>query len=223
MYSNIRRSLLYPNSFLPTALLLFCSLALAQHEQVKQDSSQATHASRTSPLPLQDSSENTGRQDTGDLAVPKENKKLRGDFVFAPIPISSPALGSGVIPVFGYIFPLRKNDKASPPSVIGAAGLITDNGSRAFAVGGQLFIKQDTYRVTATFVQGNLNYDLYGIGAAAGNAGVKLPLMQEGAVFLGEFLRRLKWRFFAGPRVLTGHSDVTLRSAAVSPVPAPPI
>jgi len=98
----------------------------------------------------------------------------------------------------------------------------SDNGSRAFAVGGQLFIKQDTYRVTATFVQGNLNYNLYGIGAAAGNAGIKLPLKQEGAVCLGEFLRRLRWKFFAGARVLTGHSDVTQRSAAVSPVPLPP-
>src|SRR5262249_17069740 len=108
MYSNFSRPLLYRNSFLPTAFLLFCSLALAQDEQVKQDSSQA--ASRTTPLPVQGSSENAGKGDTSDSAVPKENKKLRGDFVFAPIPISSPALGAGIVPIFGYIFPLRTND-----------------------------------------------------------------------------------------------------------------
>src|SRR5205807_2883755 len=95
-------------------------------------------------------------------------------FVVAPIPMSSPAVGSGLIAGFGYIFTLSKNDKVSPPSTIGAAGLITDNGSRAFAVGGQLFIKQDTYRITAAFFQGNLDYNLYGIGAAAGNAGCEI-------------------------------------------------
>src|SRR6266576_1562925 len=47
--------------------------------------------------------------------------------IIAPMPISSPALGTGLVPVLGYIFPLQKNDKVSPPSVIGAAGLITNN------------------------------------------------------------------------------------------------
>ena len=104
---------------------LLCSLALTQNEpsqdsagasvsQVEQDSSQATAHPATSPK------------------VP--TKKLPGQFVVAPIPISSPALGSGLIPVVGYIFPLRSHDEVSPPSVIGASGLITDNGSRAFAV-----------------------------------------------------------------------------------------
>jgi outer membrane protein assembly factor BamA len=105
--------------------------------------------------------------------------------------------------------------------VIGAAGLITDNGSRAFAVFGQLFFHQDTYRITSAFFQGNLNYDLYGIGAIAGNEGLKLPLQQDGAVFLGEALRRLKWSFFVGPRVLTGHSLITLRTGGNGEVQPP--
>jgi len=157
------------------------------------------------------------------LAIPeKKQKKRRGEFVVAPIPMSSPAVGSGLIPVLGYIFPLSKNDKVSPPSVISAAGLITDNGSRAFAVGGQVFIKQDSYRITTAFFQGNLNYNLYGMGATAGNAGMKLPLKQDGAAFLGEFLRRVKWKFFLGPRVLTGHSVITLRTGGSVTVPIPP-
>jgi outer membrane protein assembly factor BamA len=153
---------------------------------------------------------------------PPEKKKRRGEFVFAPIPTSSPALGSGVIPVVGYIFPLSRNDKASPPSVIGAAGLITNNGSRGFAVAGQLFFKQDTYRVTAAFFQGNLNYNLYGTGVVAGDSGLKLPLKQEGAAFLGEFLRHVTRKFFVGPRVLTGHSLITIRHGGSTTVPIPP-
>src|SRR5262249_39718353 len=88
-------------------------------------------------------------------------------------------------------------------------------------VGGQLFFRHDNYRVTAAFFQGNLNYDLYGVGASAGRAGQKLPLKQDGSVFLGEILRRLKWDFMAGPRVLTGNSLITVRRENPE-VPEPP-
>ena len=33
----------------------------------------------------------------------------RGAFVGAPLPISSPALGTGLVPVVAYIFPFRKS------------------------------------------------------------------------------------------------------------------
>jgi hypothetical protein len=45
--------------------------------------------------------------------------------VIAPIPTSSPATGTGVVIAAGYIFPVSKMDKVSPPSVLGAAGLFT--------------------------------------------------------------------------------------------------
>ena len=124
----------------------------------------------------------------------KTHSKLPG-LVVAPLPISSPAIGSGITPVLGYIFPISKKDKVSPPSVVGAAGLITDNGSRGFVVGGQIFFKENKYEITSGFVHGNINYNIYGNGVAAN---LKLPLQQTGEGFLGEFLRRLGWKFFAG-------------------------
>ena len=136
----------------------------------------------------------------------------RGSFVVAPLPISSPALGTGIIPVLGYIFPFRKDDKVSPPSVVGIAGLATNNGSRGFGAYTDLFMKEDTYRITAAYVRGNLNYDLYGIGLAAGEEGRKLPLEQTGQVFRSEVLRRVGWKFFLGIRFWAGGSDITLRS-----------
>jgi outer membrane protein assembly factor BamA len=139
--------------------------------------------------------------------------------VVAPIPISSPAVGSGIVPVLGYIFPFSTKDKVSPPSTIGVAGLITNNGSRGFVVGGQLFLKEDTYQITAGFAHGNINYDIYGNGVASG---LRLPLQQTGEAFLGEFLRRVGWKFFAGPRFITGHSFVTVRPNGVSNFPIPP-
>ena len=53
--------------------------------------------------------------------VKKAKKEKRGSIVVAPIPISSPAIGSGVLLAGGYIFPLRKSDKVSQPSTIVAA------------------------------------------------------------------------------------------------------
>lgn len=59
----------------------------------------------------QSASANAAQQDSAALVV-------------APLPILSPALGSGIVPVLAYIFPLRSNDKTSPPSLVGAVGLI---------------------------------------------------------------------------------------------------
>lgn len=86
-------------------------------------------------------------------AEPEKKTKLgvlgSGSLVIAPLPVSSPAIGSGIVPVIGYIFPISAKDKVSPPSVIGAVGLITNNGSRGFAVGSELFLKENTYQITS--------------------------------------------------------------------------
>jgi Omp85 superfamily domain len=154
-------------------------------------------------------------------AQPKKKKKLgeRGAFVVAPLPISSPAVGSGIVPVLGYIFPFSTKDKVSPPSTIGAAGLVTNNGSRGFAVGGQFFLKENTYEITSGFVHGNVNYNIYGYGIVAN---LKLPLVQTGEAFFGEVLRRVGWKFFAGPRFVTGRSFLTVGPNSDSNFPIPP-
>jgi outer membrane protein assembly factor BamA len=152
---------------------------------------------------------------------PEEKKKSggAGSFLVAPLPISSPAIGSGIVPVVAYIFPLSPKDKISPPSVVGAAGLVTSNGSRGFAVAAQLYLKANRYRITSAFTRGNVNYNIYGTGAVDG---LKLPLNQTGQAFFAEFLSRVGWKFFAGPRFLTGHSLITVRPNDVGNFPIPP-
>ena len=148
-----------------------------------------------------------------------QNKQGGPSFVIAPLPISSPALGSGMVPVLAYIFPLDRSDKISPPSLIGAAGLVTDNGTRGFVAAGELYFKQNAYRTTAAFARGNLNYSLYGLGSGASQ--LKLPLNQTGQVLFAEFLRRVGWKFFLGPRFFWGSSLITLRSANLEMIPVP--
>ena len=163
---------------------------------------------------LQDASARPSAQDKQSA----ETKRQAGAFVIAPLPISSPALGSGVVPVFACIFPA--SDKTSPASLVGAVGLVTDNGSRAMALGGELYLKGNTYRTMAVYARGNLNYDLYGLGS--GDSQARLSLKQTGQLVFGEFLRRRWWKFFLGPRFLWGSSLITVRPDNPGAVPLPP-
>src|SRR3977135_2866075 len=203
------------------ACLLFAVLAAAQEQHQRAGTGGADD-------PVPDSQGSLSAQlpaGSETKAIPEQKKPpgRRGSFIVAPLPISSPALGTGIVPVLGYIFPLQKSDNVSPPSVVGVAGLVTNNGSRAFGAYADLFIKRDTYRITALYFQGNLNYDLFGIGVVAGDAGHKLPLEQSGRALRVEALRRLGWDFFLGVRFSSGSSKIVLRSGSdVPPEPEPP-
>jgi hypothetical protein len=154
----------------------------------------------------------TGAQTGSDHAAKKEEKakkEKRGAIVAAPLPTSSPALGTGIIPVFGYIFPFNKDDKITPPSVVGAAGLITNGGSRALALAAELYVKGGAYQITGLALTGHLDYNFYGTGTDAGNADRKLAIQQGGQVFFGEVLRRLGHKFYLGPRIWVAHSEIT--------------
>jgi hypothetical protein len=199
--------------------LSICTPSLAQDTPQVEQSSVPSVSQENPPKAAAQDPQSTAPANPE--AEKKKKKKLggRGAFVVAPLPISSPAIGSGIVPVLGYIFPFSKNDKLSPPSTIGGAGLITDNGSRGFAIGGQLFLKQNTYEITAGFVHGNVDYNFYGTGLASN---LKLPLDQTGEAFFGEFLRRVGWKFFAGPRFITGRAFITVAPNSGSIVPIPP-
>lgn len=202
-------------------LIITCVLPALARATPPEPSPEKQESEQQQPPPPKANDESGQSRASPEETQPKKNKKLggRGAIVVAPLPISSPAVGSGIVPVLGYIFPLSTQDKISPPSTIGVAGLITNNGSRGFAIGGQLFFKQNTYEVTAGFAHGNVNYDIYGNGIAAN---LKLPLQQTGEAFFGEVLRRIGWKFFVGPRFLTGHSFITVVPNSLPNFPIPP-
>jgi surface antigen Omp85-like protein len=209
------------------SVLLVCAGYLAVSMPCLSQDELRSQETSTSTVSQENSAKPAAAQDQQPTAPakpeepPKKKKKLggRGAFVVAPLPISSPAIGSGIVPVLGYIFPFSSKDKVSPPSTIGAAGLITDNGSRGFVIGGQFFLKQNTYEITTGFVHGNVDYNIYGNGIASN---LKLPLVQTGEAYFGEFLRRVGWKFFVGPRFITGRSFITVAPNSGSSVPIPP-
>jgi outer membrane protein assembly factor BamA len=156
------------------------------------------------PAPASDSVPATDQSET----KKQKRSEKRGSFVGAPIPMSSPAIGSGVTIMAGYIFSLSKKDAISPPSVVGGAALFTNNGTKGFAVGTQLYFKEDRYHLLTGYVSADLNYSFYGTGTAAGDRGVKFELKQTLGLFFAEGTRRLFWRIFAGPRIIAGTSTL---------------
>src|SRR5258706_15065240 len=109
----------------------------------------------------------------------KKKFGIPSGILIVPIPISSPAIGSGIIPVLAYIFTISSKDKISPPSYAGVAGLFRNNGSRAFVVGGQLYLKENRYQIKSAFARGKINYKIYGNERIQG----KLPLIHKGQGF----------------------------------------
>jgi|HubBroStandDraft_3_1064219.scaffolds.fasta_scaffold21132_1 hypothetical protein len=203
------------------AYILFNPACDAQQEQpVEQAQTQTASQTATgSPKTAEQAAQSTTPAKPEEQPKKKKKKLGPGEFVVAPLPISSPAIGSGIVPVLGYIFPLSMKDKTSPPSVIGGAGLFTNNGSSGFAIGGDLYLKHATYRLKAGFVHGAIDYNIYGTGIASN---FKLPLQQTGEAFFVECLRVIGWKFYLGPRFFTGHSIITLNPTNVTSVPIPP-
>jgi hypothetical protein len=82
-------------------------------------------------------------------------------------------------------------------------------------------MKENRYAITSLYGHGNVDYNIYGVGIAAGNANFKLRLDQAGQLYFGEALRRITWQFFIGPRFCTGDSIVTV-GPTINETTAPP-
>jgi len=130
----------------------------------------------------------------------KPKKEKRGSFIVAPIPISSPAFGSGLLLITAYVFKLNQNDKTSPPSWLGMAGVFTNNGTRGLALGGRLYLKENKYQTTFAVAKGRANLDFFGIGRIPGRSSISVPLQMGGTILFGEGMRNIGRAVFIGPR-----------------------
>ncbi|MFL6468325.1 MAG: hypothetical protein ACJ72Z_10250, partial [Pyrinomonadaceae bacterium] len=133
-------------------------------------------------------------------AQAQQKKEKRGSWILAPIPIFSPAIGAGIIPVVGYIFKINEKDKESPPSTVAFVGGITNNGSRFGAIGGRLYFNENKYEASFAVMRMRIVADFYGISRLPGQDSVFIPLKTEGNVYFGEFLRNVGKDIFIGAR-----------------------
>lgn len=130
----------------------------------------------------------------------KPKKEKRGSLVIAPIPISSPAFGSGLLLITGYVFKVDPNDKESPPSFLGGAGAFTSNGTRGLVLGGRLYLQENKYQTTFAVAKGKVNLDFFGIGRIPGRDAIAVPLQMDGSILFVEGMRNMGRKIFVGPR-----------------------
>ena len=175
------------------AVLLVLAVATSSFAQSStsvdqpQDVSKDDHSKSFNKEPVQDDDKN------------KPGEK-RGSLIIAPIPISSPAFGSGLLLISGYVFKFNKDDQISPPSWLGGAVVFTNNGSRGLALGGRLYLSENKYQTTFAAIKGRANLDFFGIGRIPGRNPISVPLQMDGSIFFGELLRNVGRSFFVGPR-----------------------
>ncbi len=151
-------------------------------------------------------------------AAPEGGKKAtKGEFVFAPIPISDPALGSGLGATTVYTFPTRETQHPSPPATAGGGAFYTSNGSWGGAVGAKLYLAEDRYRVTFGATVGSFNYDLF----AAGANRESIPITQDLNGVLGQVLVGLGKRWYAGVRATYMTTKVSRQHPSETPIPVP--
>ena len=176
----------------------------------------APTAALTAPRAVEVSQGDSEFEQSGDHK-PDDQESKKSEIVVAPFPLSNPTIGSGVVVVGGYLFPLRKNDDVSPLSMIGGGGFYTSNGSRAWGVGAKLYLKQDRFRLMMAYGKAQLHYDLYGIGNQAGSQGLSVPVDQGGKALLLEALVHMKGKIFVGPRYQWRSLNARLTGANLPP------
>lgn len=203
---------------LVTYLIAGAYLCLAQ----ANDSAPAATAAKPQQTAQSSSTDKASEKDSEKKRKERHKWNPNGSFVIAPLPTVSPAIGAGLIPIVGYITPIPVTDRKITPSVIGAAGLITNNGSRAWGLASDLYLNKAQYELEALYGHGNIDYNLYGPGFANGNAGLKLPLSQEGHLFFFKTLRSIRWHSYAGIRFIDGTSFITLKPSSGNLPPIPP-
>ena len=146
----------------------------------------------------------------------------RAEWILAPIPISSEAMGTGIAPVAAYVFFPSADDKVSHPSVLAMAGLYTTTGTYGIGTGGTLSFADDRYRLAFLTGAARARYEFFGIGNAAGGSSSSIWLRQHGhAVFL-QGLRRVGWNIFIGPRFSYRTIKAAQEDTAAGESPEPP-
>jgi len=142
--------------------------------------------------------------------TPEQAEEKQAEWIFAPIPINSPAIGAGLEFAVARLFPLNKTDRISPASAVAVGGMFTGNGSRALAVGSKLYLKEDKYRLTAGVGAASINADIYGLSVQGGQRGVYIPLNGSGVGAMVEPLFRVKKGVYVGMRGIYKNLSLSL-------------
>ena len=142
-----------------------------------------------------------------------ELKLQRGNLVVVPIPISNPTLGTGLVAGAAWFYgQTAEQAAAQPASVTAAAGLYTNNNSRALVLGQQNYWSRNRWRFTGAAGVADLNLTLpTGDGTES-----ESDWLIEGAFVFAKLARKFAGNWYGGMQVRAIDADQTFGDAQES-------
>ena len=131
----------------------------------------------------------------------------------APLPFRNSQIGWGVALMLGLIHRLD-SDTTVKPSTGAIVGLASENGSWGVMAMEMARLGRDSWRARGVAGYMDLQYDFYGIGIDAGEAGQSVPIEQTFFVASGALLRRVATGLYLGGQVVWLTTTVTPQGSA---------
>jgi len=157
----------------------------------------------------------------GGTVLPAGTNVDRFTPVFAPIPLKNTQLGWGLGVMAGAIHRFDADTTVKPSTgVIG--GFYTENDSWGLLAVEMARLAHDSWRLRGLASHCDINYDFFGIGEDAGNAGQSIPLNQTLDFGVAAVLRRVSTGFYLGGALMAMSTKVELQSGGAPGVPLPP-
>jgi Omp85 superfamily domain len=128
----------------------------------------------------------------------------------APLPFKNSQIGWGMA-VMAALIHRFDADTTVKPSTGAIAGLASENGSWGVMGMEMARFDQDTWRARGVAGYMDLQYDFYGVGIDAGEAGQAVPIDQTFFVASGALLRRVVSGLYVGGQILWLTTTVTLQ------------
>ena len=159
--------------------------------------------------PLPDATEGTKSEGTGVTPL------------VAPLPFRNSQIGWGMA-VMAALIHRFDADTTVKPSTGAIVGLASENGSWGVMGMEMARFNRDRWRARGVAGYMDLQYDFYGIGIDAGEAGQSVPLKQTFFVASGALLRRVVEGFYLGGQILWLTTTVTPEESGGPNQPAVP-
>lgn len=137
----------------------------------------------------------------------------RGNVVVAPIPISNPTLGTGLVAVAAYFYAqTEEQKKVQPASVTGLAAMYTSNDSKAIAIAQQNYWSTNKWRFTG--VAGAADFRLPLLAPDQSPSGQNVDWQIDGGFLLTRLSRKLLGSWYGGAFARIIDADQTIQTGA---------
>ncbi|SLN59335.1 Surface antigen [Roseovarius gaetbuli] len=163
---------------------------------------------QTSPTHAQVLQNGGGTIKPSAIAKPEIGLKF-GSVIVAPIPFSSPLIGSGVVLGAGYLFNLPK----SKTSGVGIARLTSSNGSSGLGAGGSLNFNEGKWTVSLFAAKADVFYNL------GDSDTLQLPLNQKGELTSFSLMRAINEKLSFGVQLSYLDSEISINSKFLALLP----